>query len=465
MLRNLLFPISLVAVLSLCACDGRESHGLTSDASASGDDAMGRLSLTVTQGPVGILARSSASASQATRLVVTIRPATPYGAAPAYQDTLRIYDGLVMQAYWLDADKQWKIEAKGLDANNKVLSTGEESFVVEPDAVTRLEMQLSATSSELQVRLPVFDKMTRVVVTDYGRNLIDTAMPSGMRSGDTMLIAGKSLSAGASGGSTHNLCMKIYGKLWNQEYLLFQADTNVSVVSGVDLNGIFRLVWVGPAKVPSGMISLYVQIEQPANTAFNVVYPGGILDRKDSGSLTDTRTGQRYDYKRIGNQVWMLQNIGAGCEACDSTGTKFPTMLLAKEACPIGWHLPSKAEWQELVTFAAQGADDSVGMRHLRATRDWGYWRSECDRVAGYCYSDSTLYNGDDQFGFSLVPTFLETFGPGGGIYSAWAKALMWTSTPGSGTMLIGQSQHEFWSETMIDSWPVGESAVRCVRD
>lgn len=458
MFRNLPLPIFLVAMLSICACDGRDTYGLTSDASSSGEAALGQLSLTVTQGPVGILARSAASG--ATRLAVTIRPANPYGAPPVHQDTFRISEGLVLQAYWLSVDKLWKIEAKGLDANNRILSMDEETFFLAPDSVTSLEMRLRATSSELQIRLPVFDKMTRVVVTDYGSGLIDTTLPSGMGTGDTMLIAGESLSAGASGGSSHNLCMKIYGKIWNQEYLLFQADTNVSVVSGVDMKGIFRLVWTGPAIAPPGMVSLYVQIEQPANTSFDVVYPGGILDRKDSGSLTDPRTGLRYDYKRIGNQVWMLRNIGAG-----STGAMFATMRLAKEACPIGWHLPSMAEWKELVTFAAQGAHDSVGMRHLRSTTGWGYWRSECDRVSDYCYSDSILYNGDDQFGFSLAPNYMENSGPGGGVYSVWSNALMWTSTPGFGTLLIERSEHAYWDETMVDAWPVGESAVRCVRD
>lgn len=463
MFRNLPLPISLFAMLSVCACDGRESRGLGSDAPASDVDAMGRLSLTVTQGPVGILARTSAS--EATRLVVTIRPANPYGAAPAYQDTFPVSDGQVLQAYWLSVDKLWKIEARGLDANNQILSMGQETFALAPDSVTRLEMRLHAASSRLQVRLPVFDEMTRVVVTDHGTDLVDTAMPSGMRSGDTMSIAGRTLSANGNAGAWHSLGMKIYGRIWNKEYLLFKADTSVSVVSGVDMKGIFRLVWVGPDKAPDGMVSLYVQIEQPANTSFDVVYPGGILDRKDSGNLTDTRTGQRYDYKRIGNQVWMLRNIGAGCDACDPAGTKFATMQLAKEACPIGWHLPAKAEWEELVAYAAQGAHDSVGMRHLRSTTRWGYWRSECDRGSGYCSSDSVLYNGDDQFGFSLVPNFLEVFGPGGGIYSVRSNALMWTSTPGFGTMLIEQSRHAYWDETMIDWWPVGEASVRCVRD
>lgn len=89
-----------------------------------------------------------------------------------------------------------------------------------------------------------------------------------------------------------------------------------------------------------------------------------------SGTFTDTRDGQTYSFKRIGNQTWMTENMNystteldtcyAGNTAnCDEYGRLYDhdASLLA---CPSGWHLPTKSEFEELITSAggaASGAD------------------------------------------------------------------------------------------------------------
>jgi uncharacterized protein (TIGR02145 family) len=64
---------------------------------------------------------------------------------------------------------------------------------------------------------------------------------------------------------------------------------------------------------------------------------------------------------------------------CDTYGRLYgPT---AKTACPTGWHLPTKAEWQTLVDFVGSNAGQK-----LKATSGW------------------SSGNGTDEYGFAALP-------------------------------------------------------------
>ncbi len=85
-----------------------------------------------------------------------------------------------------------------------------------------------------------------------------------------------------------------------------------------------------------------------------------------SDSFTDSRDGKTYKTAKIGNQVWMAENLnydagdGSYCYNdssinCSKYGRLY-TWETAKKAVPPGWHLPSKSEFERLLSYLG---DDS----------------------------------------------------------------------------------------------------------
>ena len=108
--------------------------------------------------------------------------------------------------------------------------------------------------------------------------------------------------------------------------------------------------------------------------------------------LIDSRDGQKYKIARIGEQIWMAENLnynasGSTCFFDDSYCPKYGRLYnwkTARTVCPSGWRLPGDAEWQTLASFA--GGYEVTG-RRLKAKSGW--------------YESG---NGTDDFGFSALP-------------------------------------------------------------
>jgi uncharacterized protein (TIGR02145 family) len=119
-------------------------------------------------------------------------------------------------------------------------------------------------------------------------------------------------------------------------------------------------------------------------------------------------TGQ-YKSVKIGNQTWMAENLNietpdSWCyenkpENCQKYGRLY-TWEAAKKACPSGWHLPSKDEWQTLVDFA--GGNETAGTK-LKAVSGW-----KSDYCEEYGEMDNFVEKpcplGTDDFGFAALP-------------------------------------------------------------
>jgi len=146
-----------------------------------------------------------------------------------------------------------------------------------------------------------------------------------------------------------------------------------------------------------------VDIEQ------KIVNAGGSI-KLDYGHIIDYSDNQQYKTVRIGNQIWMAENL-----AYDNEGSyEYPenslekygnlyTWKAAMNACPEGWHLPSDDDFAELYTYVGRRTgvklkSDDLWKRYkdkeVEGINAWGFNAFP----AGWCDSFDGSFDGLGEF-------------------------------------------------------------------
>jgi len=174
-------------------------------------------------------------------------------------------------------------------------------------------------------------------------------------------------------------------------------------------------------------------------------------------TFTDPRDGKTYETVKIGNQIWMAQNLsynarGSRCyeddpEYAELYGRLY-TWEMAIKACPLGWHLPSADEWSALTE--AVGGEKTAG-KHLKAKNYWDDYKGKSG-------------NGTDSFGFSALPG---GFGDPAGLFpDAGSYAFWWSNADSDNNYAYSRSMSYIY-ERMANSRNDKSYlfSVRCVKD
>ena len=202
----------------------------------------------------------------------------------------------------------------------------------------------------------------------------------------------------------------------------------------------------------------------------------------DYGEFVDPRDNRIYKTVKIGNQTWMAQNLdfvvddsycyndtGSYCNkygslytwaaAMDSVGKytntskgcgngkSCETFETVVGLCPTGWHMPSKDEWDSLITTIG---DTALAGTKLKTRLGW-------EKVEG-------KPNGLDDYGFSALPSGVRN---GDGSFAGIKSSTnFWTSS------LYDETTHSIYyqlsndRESLLMDYFIREAAfsVRCVK-
>ena len=150
-----------------------------------------------------------------------------------------------------------------------------------------------------------------------------------------------------------------------------------------------------------------------------------------SGTFTDVRDGQTYNWIKIGNQTWMAENLNykprsSGWAQYDKIYGLMYNWETARNIAPPGWHLPSDEEWKELESYLGMSRSELNNESSLeRESRNVGLKLKSKSGWRFYMQNG----NGTDLVGFNALPGGYRQFHSKRFMYYG-SGITFWTNTP-----------------------------------
>lgn len=170
------------------------------------------------------------------------------------------------------------------------------------------------------------------------------------------------------------------------------------------------------------------------------------------GFFIDKRDNQQYKWVKIGNMIWMAENLNYKSPKSwnynNETGNNYGRLYSWKAAvnsCPKGWHLPTDNEWVKLTD---QFGGATVSGRKIRAKYGW----------------KNTYFKGSDKSHFSALPAGERK---PNGIYTGEGNITVWWSSKEYQSSFAWSRSLGFDPDEVLRSYEDKSSgfSVRCVKD
>jgi uncharacterized protein (TIGR02145 family) len=196
----------------------------------------------------------------------------------------------------------------------------------------------------------------------------------------------------------------------------------------------------------------------------------------DEGEFTDARDGKTYDWVKIGNQIWMAENLafqvdtgGLAYENIEDSVFIYGYLYnwwTANAVTPEGWHLPSDDEWNQLESYLIENGfsyDGVIGNKGIgKSLASENRWNNS-DIPGAIGYPDSL--ESRNSTGFTSIP--------GGGLFASDSSftgigdiGRWWSNSEfGSTNALYRFMDYNFEGVYSEDENKSNGFSVRCIKD
>ncbi|HOO98092.1 MAG TPA: fibrobacter succinogenes major paralogous domain-containing protein [Bacteroidales bacterium] len=217
-----------------------------------------------------------------------------------------------------------------------------------------------------------------------------------------------------------------------------------------------------------------------------------------SGHFKDPRDNNIYVYVKIGEQFWMAENLRA---VKFNDGTRIPRIkdneqwekttepaycwydnnrsLYGKsmfgplynwytvntgKLCPAGWHVPSKEEWETLISFAGDSIPADLG--YLPVERETAGIKLKESGNEHWAFNDTI--NSTDAYGFTALPGGFRTIN---GVFwdignqGSWWSSSEYPNDPENKDAVNVEMDFDRNGVTVIHQYRQTGMSVRCIKD